>query len=817
MKTIKIFLVFLLLSHFCNAQQALLSPCPSLFIGKDTSLSCNSCITLHATKFQIKAPTTYQVDSIPFTPYPYAGSVLFTGTDDVWSDTISLPFPFCFFGNTYRKMVVGSNELITFNTAQANAYNAWNFYSPQTPSYPDLLSGTCTVGSTCGDAANSIMCPYQDIDPSLGGTVLWQIYGIAPCRRLVVSWDSVPMFNTSNCPGQFGTSQCVLYEGTGVIEIYIKEKDSCSAWNQGEAAEGIEDATGSTAYMVNGRNLPTVWAAYNDGRRFTPTGSAYPVRIDWYDINNNLLLYNSDSFTVCLNGVANKSIYAKATYYTCSNDSVIVKDTIKLTSGGVTTSVTNFVPVHCHNETNASFTYNILSSTPLHVYLGGTLLGTNHTYSFSNLGPTALMPFYVVDSFGCMSHDTVKIVNPSALFFSHISHTNATCNGSNDGTASVLVGGGTSPYFDTINGISSTQFNLNTLTAGSYHFVFTDAHHCTIDTTISISQPLAFTVLIKNVKEPSCFGYNDGEVVVNVLPYNTYTYLVDGIVQGTNDTLKKINAGTHTIRAQTNVNCFHDTTITINQPAKFITWVNDSLDISCKGLQNGHFAISSVGGTKFYSYEIPKLIPSFLTDSVFPNLPPNHYVIYGKDLHGCLDTASVIISEPDSVLTESKITDDASCYFKTDGKILVTAYGGTPPYNIHVTPVDNTTYLSPTQVETGFYRISVVDNHGCSLTDSAFIDVKCCLALLPNAFTPNGDGVDDIYRILNAGDFLNLNSFQIFNRWGEMVYGTTDKNEGWNGQYKGNPAPIGTYMYQLSVNCSKGRTLQLKGNVTLLR
>jgi gliding motility-associated-like protein len=711
-------------------------------------------------------------------------------------------------------MVVGSNGLITFDLTQAFGTNAWNFYIQPTPPYPNLASATCIGGTTCGDALNSIMCPYHDIDPSVGGNVYWQIYGNAPCRRLVVTWDSVPMFQ---CNDSIATQQCVLYEGTGAIEIFLKNKPICPTWDSAEAAEGIEDALGTVAYMVSGRNLPTKWTAQNDGHRFTPTGLAYPVRIDWFDSNHNLLSYNSDSITVCLNGTSNNTVYARATYYTCNNDSVIVRDTIHLSAGGVATSITNFIPVQCHNETNASFTYNVNSSVPFNVYLGASLLGTNSIYSFNNLGPSASYLFKVIDSFGCFSNDTVKIVNPSALKFNTLTTQDASCNGVTDGKIIFTIGGGAAPYFDTINGISSTQLNLNTLAAGSYHIEITDVHHCKIDTFITIHQPPPFQIQIKSITPPSCYGFSDGSIIIKVFSIGIYTIFRDGILQPNKDTLKNISGGNHIIRAQLGANCFHDTTIFVNQPIQFKTWVNDSADISCKGFNDGYFKLSATGGTKYYSFEIPKLIASFITDSVLPHVPKNYYIIYGKDAHGCLDTTSVNIAEPDSILSSNLVTEDASCYFKTDGKIIENVYGGTRPYLVTISPDANSTILSPTQVETGLYNISIVDAHGCKLNESTYVDVKCCIARLPNAFTPNNDGLDEVYKILNPADFLQLYSFEIFSRWGQMVYSSNDKTQGWDGTFNGVKQPVGTYIYQISIGCSKGRTLQMSGNVTLLR
>jgi gliding motility-associated-like protein len=366
------------------------------------------------------------------------------------------------------------------------------------------------------------------------------------------------------------------------------------------------------------------------------------------------------------------------------------------------------------------------------------------------------------------------------------------------------------------NNISSTQIKLDSLIAGSYHIVITDAHHCSIDTIVHVTQPSSYFISIQSVTPPLCNGFNDGKILIGVNPPNNYSIYLDGNLNSTGDTFINVNAGSHVIRAATNATCHADTTIIVPQPAKFISWVNDSLNIPCTGMNSGMFSLTSRGGTMPYQYSIPKLYGGFTHDTIFSHLPPNHYLIFAEDNHGCLDTLNIKITQPDSVLSETKYTDDASCYFKLDGTIKLNILGGTRPYTTSITPIEGN-YQSSTQIENGYYLIKIVDNNGCTINDSALIDVKCCLAILPNAFSPNNDGINDKFGILNPDDFLSVSKFEIYDRWGALLFSTTDKTKSWDGTYNGVVQPIGVYMYFVSINCSRGRTSQLKGNLTLIR
>ncbi len=86
---------------------------------------------------------------------------------------------------------------------------------------------------------------------------------------------------------------------------------------------------------------------------------------------------------------------------------------------------------------------------------------------------------------------------------------------------------------------------------------------------------------------------------------------------------------------------------------------------------------------------------------------------------------------------------------------------------------------------------------------------------VPNAFSPNGDGVNDVVKIEGKG-ILEL-SFRIYNRWGEKVFETNDKNIGWDGVYKGVLQEMEVYTYAAEATLINGKTIPLKGNITLLR
>lgn len=88
---------------------------------------------------------------------------------------------------------------------------------------------------------------------------------------------------------------------------------------------------------------------------------------------------------------------------------------------------------------------------------------------------------------------------------------------------------------------------------------------------------------------------------------------------------------------------------------------------------------------------------------------------------------------------------------------------------------------------------------------------------IPNAFSPgSGTSTNDELKIIVKG-IVTLNSYKIYNRWGQEIFSTTDINKGWDGRFKGVPQPLGTYVYLVDAITSTGKRFYKQGNVTLIR
>src|SRR5690606_11891242 len=133
-----------------------------------------------------------------------------------------------------------------------------------------------------------------------------------------------------------------------------------------------------------------------------------------------------------------------------------------------------------------------------------------------------------------------------------------------------------------------------------------------------------------------------------------------------------------------------------------------------------------------------------------------------------------------------------------DGTAWVEVTGGTSPYTYFWSTyhtIDSITNLAP-----GEYYVTVTDFHNCSDKDTVVINAgteDCYIThiYVPNVFAPDGRGNPENEYLRVYGKGIETIDFSIFDRWGNVVFHTTDINEGWDGTYKGEPALVGDYTY----------------------
>jgi len=330
--------LYLLLSGFIMGISAYSqNPATTFTIpNRNIQLPCGtSCTSISAQVPHIKQTTGYVVTNPGYVPFEYTttGGTEVTAiyVDDTWSPVINLPFSMCYYGNSFASLIMGSNSALSFDISRAGQGSGYSI-SATTGAIPNTVY-----------APNMIFGPYHDIDPSdpsANKKIEWRIEGTAPKRRFIASYNDMPYFGSS-CTTPRATHQMVLYEGTGIVEVYIKDKPFCTGWNGGLTILGMQNSTRTEAVAASGKNA-TVWGntAMDSCWRFTPTGGTSRLKAAQLVVNGTVVasadtstaspgILNLNFPNVC--PVADSTAYVvRVTYGDCNNpaNDVVFTDTV---------------------------------------------------------------------------------------------------------------------------------------------------------------------------------------------------------------------------------------------------------------------------------------------------------------------------------------------------------------------------------------------------------------------------------------------------------------------------------------------------------
>lgn len=465
---------------------------------------------------------------------------------------------------------------------------------------------------------------------------------------------------------------------------------------------------------------------------------------------------------------------------------------------------------------NASGTATVTAS-------GGAL---PYTYSW-NTSPVQTTPSaisltagtYIVtvtDASGCTQTQTA-IVPFSSPVVSIASQTNNLCNGATTGSVSVSGSGGTGPYTYSWNTIPvQTGTTAMNLSAGTYIVTLSDLNGCSHTQSVTITEPQAMLVSIQNT-DVDCFGAATGAASASCAGGTSpYTYSWNTTPVQTGITAINLAAGSYTVIVTDSNMCSMQQTITIMEPATAVSVTTNITNIDCNKGNIGVATADAIGGTGPYTY-LWNTTP-LQTGKTAGNLAAGNYVVTVTDGNGCIQTQSALITS----LTNPLVTADAIPKIITNGDNSQLTSGGNGTY--YWTPsstlsCSNCPNPIATPTVTTTYCILMTSIDGCmdSACVTVQIEMKCEFEELfvPNGFSPNADGQNDILFVRGGG--IEEMYWVIYDRWGEKVFETIDPKQGWDGTYNGAALDPAVFIYYLKATCYSGEEIIKKGNVAIIK
>ena len=339
------------------------------------------------------------------------------------------------------------------------------------------------------------------------------------------------------------------------------------------------------------------------------------------------------------------------------------------------------------------------------------------------------------------------------------------------------------------NGLSDTQMTVTR--SGTYWLEVTrssctgsDSIHIGViptpsvyigaDTTICEQRPLQIGTDIPG----AAYRWNTGETTPHISVSATNTYLLEVNLDGciVYDTVNITAMPAPDIDLGPDGDICPEQTITLDG-----TYETGSTYSWNTGETSASIAVTSAG---LYTVTVTSVYSCTGSDSILLSFYPKPTVLLGADTTVCEETPLLLIPAL-QLNTDSLRWSDGSV-----GGSLAVKYGGE-------------------------YIVTAINKCG---TDEDTIGVKqiFCEIMVPNAFTPNGDGINDVFRVLGNTGRMESFSLSIFSRWGELLFQTKDKYKGWDGTRNGQPSLLGTYVYMLEYSIA-GKPYLRKGNFHLIR
>jgi gliding motility-associated-like protein len=471
------------------------------------------------------------------------------------------------------------------------------------------------------------------------------------------------------------------------------------------------------------------------------------------------------------------------------------------------------------NQTGTSFTVSPTSSTTYTI--DGTNGATGCTDAASNAGiaaitvnPTPTISIVPLGSGSVICNGGSVVITPTGASTYTLNPGNMT------GTSFTVSPGTTTTY--TISGINSATGCANAASNAD-------------TTSILISPTPTITIAPLGSGSVICSGVS---TIITPSGASTYT-LIPGNITGTSFTVSPTSNTTYTINGSNGAaGCVNPSSnagianITVNQTPTLNVTGASSNTATC-GQPNGGisgFTINPVnGGTSPYIYQwtnvaTGSVVSTSTTSPTFTNEPAGTYSLEVTDANGCIANVtggSSTFSVPSLTVVASFTTNPnpATGTIPLDISFTNTSIGANT-YTWTFGDGNGSSSVNPSNTYTtiGTYTAMLVAING-TCTDTARVtiiaDVPTTI-IIPNIFSPNGDGINDAFFIINTG-MSSLNC-DIFNRWGQLLYTLTAPNQSWDGKTpNGDNAPDGTYMYILQAQGLDGKSYKQDGTVTLVR
>jgi gliding motility-associated-like protein len=761
-------------------------------VGNSTTLNASGAITYNWNPGNINGSSVI-VSPVATTTYTVTGTDGngCTSTAQVTITVNPLPTPTA--TSTPATICVGQSSTLNSSGGVTYVWNGGSLVNANGSSQTDSPNATTTYTVMVTDAAGCsataqvtlTVNPLPVVTVSNDTTVCsGTTLNLFATGGTTYSWNGGVLVNTP------GANQSVNPPSTTTYTVSVTDVNGCSAIDSvGVTVNAIPvvaagndvsicpnssiqlNASGATSYLW------TPATGLNFNNISNPVAS--PTVTTTYVVTGTSAVGCSSTDTVVVTIANNLTVTAGADVTICSGDTIQLS-----TSGG---TIYAWTPSASLQTPNSATTNAFPASTTTYVV-------------------------NVTDANNCQGSDTVTVfVNGPVALASTGSTT--ICIGQS-ATITATPSNGISPYtYSWSNGlVGAGPQTVSPVTTTAYTVSVVDSIGCSspVQTiTVTVNPPLS----IANIPPATvCAGTPTTLTASPTGGDGNFSYLwMPGAMTTNPVTVSPLVTTTYTLVVSDGCGTPPDTTmitVTVNPVATLTT---TSSAENCNSA-DGTASVTANGGTSPYTY----LWNNNATTSSISGLAAGTYTVTVTDANGCATTQTVIVGSNGNATanagnTVTIISGDST---QLNGSGSGTTYSWSPPTDLSCSTCPNP-FASPTVTTT--YTLTVTDSTGCTATDTVtvFVDMNCGDVYLPNAFSPNGDNQNDVFYV--RGNCIKYMDFEIYNRWGEKVFESTDPSKGWDGTWRGEKCEAAVFTYFLRATLIDDSTVEQQGNISLVK
>lgn len=316
---------------------------------------------------------------------------------------------------------------------------------------------------------------------------------------------------------------------------------------------------------------------------------------------------------------------------------------------------------------------------------------------------------------------------------------------------------------------------------------------------------------------PTDCDQDNGQIVVHASGgVGRLSYSADGIIFNQDSVINGIGPGSQNILVKDENHCLDSARVIMSEREKPV--INQVQVVKAGCLLPGKIIISLSTGQGPLQYSLDDA--AFQIPASFEAVTAGNHAVVARDAHGCADTAMVLVGKnPGSTI--SKLTISAATCMESNGHLSVLLDDPGMLVNYAIDGGPDQTKPDFDGLGAGLHRVKILDDNGCSLDTLILIPSGACPVYIPNVFTPNGDGKNDVFQVFASGQDFKVRNYQVFGRWGNLIYEANGFQPGsgdywWDGTHKGHAPEPGVYSYRIVLEARDNSIHSYYGVITLI-